>query len=105
MSAFRQERFSIKKYYFNRLFKLYIPLLLVVLLSLFVISLLPNISWINLKNETKSVLLGYNNYWQITANNDYFTRQIDSPFMHFWYISILFQFDLVFPFIYMFIFI
>lgn len=100
MSAFRQERFSIKKYYFNRLFKLYIPLLLVVLLSLFVISLLPNISWINLKNETKSVLLGYNNYWQITANNDYFTRQIDSPFMHFWYMAILLQFDLLFPFIF-----
>ena len=53
------------------------------------------------KYYLKSVLLGYNNYWQINANLDYFARHIDSPFMHLWYISILIQFDLVFPFIFM----
>ena len=32
---------------------------------------------------------------------DYFARHISSPFMHFWYIGILLQFELVFPFIFL----
>lgn len=59
--------------------------------------------WINLKQETISVLFGYNNFWQLGANLDYFTRHINSPFMHFWYISILMQFDLIFPFLFLFL--
>ena len=34
------------------------------------------------------------------VNKDYFTRNINSPFIHLWYISILLQFDLVFPLIF-----
>ena len=43
------------------------------------------------------MLFSYNNYWQLHASLDYFTKHIDSPFMHLWYISILVQFDLLFP--------
>lgn len=101
ISAFRKDKFSLKDYYKNRLKKIYIPLLVVVFITIAVISFLPNISWFNLKPETTSVLLGYNNFWQLDANLDYFARHIDSPFMHLWYISILLQFDLVFPFIFL----
>lgn len=101
ISAFRKDKFSLKDYYKNRLKKIYIPLLVVVFITIVVISFLPNISWFNLKPETTSVLLGYNNFWQLDANLDYFARHIDSPFMHLWYISILLQFDLVFPFIFL----
>ena len=97
----KDDNFSLKKYYLKKIKKLYIPLLLVVFLSIAVVSNIPNTYWLNIKNETTSVLLGYNNYWQINANLDYFARHIDSPFMHLWYISILIQFDLVFPFIFM----
>jgi len=100
ISLFKNDDFSLKNYYKNRLKKIYIPLLVVVFITIAVISFLPNISWFNLKPETTSVLLGYNNFWQLDANLDYFARHIDSPFMHLWYISILLQFDLVFPFIF-----
>ncbi len=99
-SAFRKEKFSFKDYYLNRLKHIYLPLLFVVFLSILVISFIPNINWLTLKPETYSVLGGYNNYWQINANMDYFARHISSPFMHFWYIAILLQFELIFPFIF-----
>ena len=56
----------------------------------------------NLKPETNSVILGYNNFWQLNANLDYFTRNVNSPFIHFWYISILMQFELIFPILFVF---
>ena len=99
-SSFKKKDFSFKNYYINRLKKLYLPLLIVVFSSVAVVSMFSNIYWLTLKSETTSVLLGYNNFWQINANLDYFARHVDSPFMHLWYISILLQFDLVFPFIY-----
>lgn len=99
-SAFKEKKFSIKKYYLNRLLKIYLPLLIVVLITVGVISLIPNISWLNLKPETTSVLLGYNNFWQLSANLDYFARNINSPFIHFWYMGILIQFEIIFPLIF-----
>ncbi len=61
---------------------------------------MPNIRWLNLKNESLSVVFGYNNFWQINANQDYFTRHVNSPFIHFWYIAILMQFELLFPLVF-----
>ena len=100
-SLFKNEKVSLKKYYKDRFFKIYLPLFVVVLLTIGVVSLIPNVSWFNLKPESTSALLGYNNIWQIGASLDYFSRHINSPFMHLWYISILLQFDLVFPFIFL----
>lgn len=101
MSALKKENFSLKKYYINRIKKIYIPLLVVVSLTLLVVKQIPSITWINLKPETTSVIFGYNNFWQLSANLDYFARHINSPFMHLWYISILMQYELVFPIIYL----
>ena len=100
ISAFRKEKFSILSYYKERFIHIYIPLLLVVFISLGIIYLIPSINWLTLKPETTSVLLGYNNFWQLSANMDYFARHVSSPFMHFWYIGILLQFELVFPIIF-----
>lgn len=100
-SAYKQDDFSAIKYYKNRLIKLYLPLVLVTFISIAVISLIPDINFFNLKSETTSVLFGYNNFWQLSANMDYFARHTSSPFMHFWYIAILLQFDLIFPYFYM----
>ncbi len=100
ISAFKTKKFSFKEYYKKILLKIYLPLLIVVFGTVVVISIFPNISWMNLKPETTSVLLGYNNFWQLNANLDYFARHISSPFMHLWYIAILLQFDLIFPFIF-----
>ena len=90
LSASNKEKFSFKEYYKNKFINLYLPVLIVSFISIALISII-NINWLNLKPETTSVLFGYNNYWQLNANLDYFTRHIDSPFMHLWYIAILLQ--------------
>mgnify|MGYP004654188937 FL=1 len=100
IKALSSDKFSFKEYFKNRILKLYVPLITIVFISIAVLSFFQNIFLLNLKPETTSVLLGYNNFWQISANLDYFARHIDSPFMHLWYISILLQLDLIFPFIF-----
>lgn len=101
ISLFRKEKVSLFSYYKSRFLHIYVPLFIVVFITIFIISFIPSINWINLKPETTSVMLGYNNFWQIGANLDYFARHVNSPFMHFWYIAILLQFDLVFPIIFL----
>ena len=100
VSFLKRKQFSFKEYYLSRLLNIYLPLLVVTFSTIALVSLFPDIVWVNLKKETTSVILGYNNYWQIAANLDYFTRHISSPFMHMWYIAILLQYDLIFPLIY-----
>lgn len=102
MSALKNDRFSIKSYYISRFKKIYFPLIIVVFITVILSKLNPSINWINLKQETLSAIFGYNNFWQLNANLDYFTRNVNSPFMHLWYISILIQFDLVFPIVFTF---
>ncbi len=102
-AVFKSEKFSIVSYYKNRLLKVYLPLFLVVFLTIAIFSFFPKIVWFNLKPETTSVLLGVNNFWQIHANLDYFARAIHSPFLHFWYLGILLQFEFVFPFLFLFL--
>ncbi len=103
VSFHNQESFSLKEYYCNRLKKIYFPLVLITFLTIAVVSLSSNFIWLNLKREVPSVLFGYNNFWQLSANLDYFTRNINSPLTHLWYTSILIQFDVVFPFFYLFL--
>lgn len=99
-SAYSKPTFSISKYYSKRIKKIYLPLLIVIFLTIIVAKQIESITWVNLKPESISALLGYNNFWQLEANLDYFTRHVNSPFMHFWYIAILIQFDLIFPLFY-----
>ena len=101
LSALKKEKFSILDYYKKRIIRIYIPVLLVLFTTIGVISLLPSITWLNIKTETLSILGCYNNFWQLSVNADYFAGAGNSPFTHFWYIAILIQFDLVFPFIYL----
>lgn len=100
ISAFKKEKFSIKEYYISRLKKIYLPLLIVVFTTIPFVLLLKELNWINLKPEVTSILFNYNNFWQLNANLDYFARHVSSPFMHLWYVAILIQFDLIFPFIF-----
>ena len=99
-TSYQKENFSLGKYYLKRLKKIYLPLLIVVFLTIGVISLIPSINYLNMKREVLSILFGYNNYWQLNANQDYFVRNASSPFTHLWYIAILIQFEIIFPFIY-----
>ena len=100
ISAFKKENTSFKEYYLGKIKRIYLPLLIVVFISITIISFIKMINWYNLKPETISVLLGYNNYWQISANLDYFTRTITSPFTHLWFMAIIIEFYVVFPFLF-----
>ena len=102
-SALQQKEFSFRKYYGRRLVQTYLPLAAVTLITVLVITLIPDIICLNLKPETGSVLLGYNNWWQLSASLDYFARHVSSPFMHFWYVAIQLQFDLLFPVLFVFL--
>ena len=86
-----------KDYYINRLKKIYIPLLVIVSITIIISTKVFNPNWLNMKKETLSVIFGYNNYWQLSASMDYFTKHIASPFTHLWFISMLMQFELLFP--------
>jgi len=100
ISIANKDHFSLKNYYLKKLLKLYLPLIVVVFITVFCVSLSKNIIWLNLKPEVTSVVLSYNNFWQLKVNMNYFSHQISSPFVHLWFISILIQFDLLFPFFY-----
>ena len=100
ISAFSKEKFSLWDYYKSRFIHIYIPLLIVVFITIGIIHFIPDNNWVNIKQETLSVIGGYNNFWQINANLDYFARHVSTPFMHFWYIGILLQFELIFPLIF-----
>ncbi len=99
VSFYKKKEFSFKEYYINKFKKIYFPLLIVVFLTITVTSLIKSINFTNYKPEVTSILFGYNNYWQLNANLDYFVRHISSPFMHLWFIAIILQFELVIPFI------
>lgn len=101
IKLFKKEKISFKEFYLNKLFRLYLPMLIVVFVSIGVIKLFLDVNWFNLKPEVTSIMLGYNNFWQIITNMDYFRSGLESPFIHLWYMAILIQFDLVFPFIFL----
>lgn len=89
--------FDIKEYYLKRFKSLYLPLLIVTLSFVFVFRYVVDIPWPTIKQESFSVLFGYNNFFQIQAESNYFIRSDASVFTHMWYISILIQIELVMP--------
>lgn len=100
ITNFNKRKFSFFKYYKNRFIKIYIPIVITVFATIFTMSFFKNIKAVNLKSEVASILLGYNNFWQLSVKHDYFSTHINSPFMHFWYMAILLQFELIFPFVF-----
>ncbi len=94
-----REDFSLIGYYKGRFLRLYIPLLCVVF-CVIIAWYAYDFAWVSLKPETTSVLAGYNNYFRIMNGTDYFARAEETPFTHLWYISIVLQFEIVFPLVY-----
>ena len=90
-SSSRRDNFSVFGHWAKRFMRLYVPMFLVTVLSILALRWTPDVLWLNEKPETMSVILGQNNWWQIAADADYFTRVTASPFTHFWYISMLLQ--------------
>lgn len=99
--ALKKERFSLLSYYKSRFIRVYIPMVLVVFASLALcITLMPDTIWVSMKREVASIIFCKNNFWQLSANMDYFARHVDSPYMHLWYVAILLQLEFIFPLIF-----
>lgn len=79
----RQHAYSVTQYLWHRIRRIYPPLLIMLLVTVGVNGLLLPNSLNGIRPELMSIVFGYNNFWQIAQDADYFTRLINvSPFTH-----------------------
>lgn len=91
-------RFNILQYYRKRIKRIYPSLIIMLLTTIGVYSFLAPDVIAAIRPEVESIVLGYNNWWQIGQNADYFTRLTNtSPFTHMWFMGIELQYYLVWP--------
>ncbi len=85
-------------YYRKRIVRIYPSLIIMLFITIEVIALIDKFKLLNVQEEVTSVLLAYNNYWQISKSADYFANlSSNSAFTHLWYTSILIQFEFMWP--------
>ena len=95
-------RMGVLPYYRRRLVRLYPALVLVIFITVEFLALADKFRLINAHEEVASILLGFNNYWQISKQADYFANLSNtSAFTHLWYIAVLIQFELIWPWLYL----
>lgn len=93
-----ERKFSIKNYYLKRLKRIYPALMVVIFFSAGIYWLMDPMILDGRKKEILSILFGYNNYYQIGQNADYFTKSVNtSPYTHLWAIAIEMQFYFIWP--------
>lgn len=90
--------YTVRAFYKSRIVRIYPSLLLVLILTIgFCVFFAPAVIKA-IRPEFLSIVFGYNNFWQIVQNMDYFTRVLNaSPFSHMWFLSILLQFYMIWP--------
>lgn len=98
-----KKEFNVINYYGKRIKRIYPPLIIVILTTCAFLFIFSRSSLSGSKAEIISIFAGYNNWWQISQNADYFTRISNaSPFTHLWYMGIEMQFYLIWPLLYLF---
>lgn len=100
-AASKQGFFWVFSYYGKRIRRIYPELLLMLLVTIGACHFLAPDAIEAVRPEVLSVLGGYNNWWQIAQNMDYFTRITNvSPFTHLWFLGIELQYYLVWPLVF-----
>ena len=100
-ASVRRGKTPVLSYYGKRIARIYPSLIIMLFISVEIISLVDKFRLLNVQEEVLSVLLAYNNYWQISKSADYFANlSANSAFTHLWYTSILIQFELIWPWLY-----
>lgn len=96
-----QASFNVFSYYVKRIKRIYPELLVMVLVTVGTYYFVLPRTVEAIFNELTSVFLGYNNWWQIFQNADYFARITNSsPFTHLWFLGIEIQYYAIWPILY-----
>lgn len=99
---YRKKAFRVTSYYLKRIKRIYPPLIIVLVASAGIYFFLERQQLGGIRTELLSIILGYNNWWQIAQNADYFTKITNaSPFTHMWFMAIMIQFYLIWPLIFL----
>ena len=98
----RAGKFSLLKYFWKRFKRIYPPLIIMILSTIGVYHFLAPKIIEAVRPEIVSVLLGFNNWWQIFQHADYFTStDTDSPFTHLWFLGIEIQYYIFWPILFL----
>ena len=93
--------YRVASYYLKRIKRIYPALLIVLVVSAGIYFVLERHVLDGFRPEFLSIVFGYNNWWQIAQNADYFTKITNaSPFTHMWFLAIEIQYYVVWPLIF-----
>lgn len=88
-------------YYKKKIKRLYPSLLILLTVVLLAMAIFFSDYPKRMFGETASIILGYNNWWQIFQNASYFDRLLNtSPLTHLWYIGLTVQYYILWPIFY-----
>ena len=97
----RKREYSISGFAVKRFKRIFPPVILTVFITVGFFYLLAPKAVEGIRAEILSILLGYNNWWQILQNSSYFTKIANaSPFTHIWSLALEMQFYLIWPVVY-----
>ena len=98
---YAEEKFSVTRYFVKRLKRLYPPLIIVILVTVGVYHFLLPGALEDRGKEVVSIILGFNNWWQLAMNADYFARVSNaSPFTHMWFLGVEIEYVVLWPIIF-----
>lgn len=94
--------FSVGGFYKKRLIRIFPPVIMTVFVTVTAFHFIYPRAVEGVQGETVSILLGYNNWWQIAQNSSYFTKIANAtPFTHIWSLAVELQFYLIWPLLYL----
>lgn len=104
LNDWKKGTYRLRTYYTKCFKRIYIPLVIMVFATLGAYHFLLPASLDGIRPEILSIFLGYNNWWQIGQDADYFTRLANaSPFTHLWFLGIEIQYIVIWLFCFLFI--
>ena len=101
-ASWEKGEFHIITYYKKRLLKIYPAMFAMVMVVCCYLTIFHKSRMIGMRGEICSILLGYDNWWQIQQNASYFTKITGaSPFTHLWFLSMEMQLYLLWPLLFL----
>ena len=96
--SWRNQEFSVRKYYIKKFLRIYPPLYIMVMTVLAYFTLFQRPLLLGAREETASIFLGVNNWWQMATHASYFMQITEhSPFTHLWYMGVEMEYLLLCP--------